>query len=321
MIKFFLKTRGNLNLSLFVTILPLVLVLVQAPDSYSKDIIVFKTSSIPEVDQILDGFKEACSNGINIIENDMKGSFRKGEKIIKKIKKSIKTNPPKVILTIGDPATKLAQQAITEIPILFTMVINPEKKGFVGKNISGISMDVPVALQFSKLKTILTTIKTIGIIYDPNNTDNIIKDAEQAASDLGLGLVLLKVSSHKDVPSSVRSILKKVDVIMFIPDITVINRYSFKFIITTTLENKIPTMVYSEFLVQAGLLFSLVPDYFSLGQQAGNLVCMSGQISSQILPSIKSPEVVKLVINLKTAKRIGIKIPLNIIKSAKEVYQ
>lgn len=321
MINFFLNRKGNFLLSIFTCTLSFAALLFYAPSSYSEEIIVFKTSSIPIIDQILDGFKKVCGNGINITEKDMKGDFSKGRKIMKKIKKSMKSNPPKVILTISDPATKIAQEAISEIPILFTMIINPAKKGFVGDNISGISMDVPVSLQLKKLKTIIPTVKRIGIIYDPKNSDNIIKEAEQAASAMGLELVLQKVSSPKKVPSAVRSIIKKVDAIMLISDKTVVNRDSFKFIITTTLEEKVPTLVYSEFLVKAGLLLSLTPDYFSIGKQAGNIICRSGKISPKMNPSIISPEVLRLAINLKTAKRIGLNIPSDITKSADKVFK
>jgi len=289
----------------------------QLPAGYTEDIIVVKTRSIPSGEQILDGFKSICGSSISIKEYDMQGKLKKGKRIIKEIKESIKLKPPKMVLTIGGPATKLAQEALTEIPILFSMVVNPQKKGFSGNNISGITSDVPIKLQLEKLKAIVPGVKSIGVIYNPKNTDNIIQEVEQAASNMGFELVLYKVSSEKKVPLAIRNIIKEVNALLIITDRTVVNKNSFKYIVTTTLENKIPTMVYTDYLVKAGLLVSLTPDYFSIGEQAGNVVCNLQKSESNKQLSVISPQKINLTINLKTAKRLGLNISQNILASAK----
>ncbi len=316
--KLLFKRRNSVSLStvfIYFT-LPFITLFLQVQAGYTEDVIVVKTRSVPGGEQILDGFKSVCDSGISIKEYDMKGRLNEGERIIKEIKESIKLNPPKVVLTIGAPATKLAQEAIKEIPILFSMVVNPHKKGFSGNNISGITSDVPIRLQLDKLKTIVPAVESIGIIYNPKNTNNIIEEAKQVTSDMGLKLVMYKVSSQKEVPRAIRDIIQEVNALLIITDSTVVNKHSFKYIITTTLENKIPTVTYTDYLVKAGFLFSLTPDYFSMGKQAGNIVCKFQKDKPKTQPLIESPQVLKLAINLKTAKRIGLSISPDVLNSA-----
>jgi len=250
----------------------------------------------------------------------MKGNPREGKKIIKKIRKSLKSDIPKVIFTMGAPATKLAREGITDVPIAYCMVVNPEKKGFVGDNISGISQDVPISIQLNQLKRLIPTVKNVGIIYDPENSDNIIEEANQATSELALNLIAYKISSSKEVPRAVRNIISEIDALLVITDSTVINKDSFKFIITTTLENKIPTVIYNEYLVKAGFLFSMTPDHASIGKQAGKMICIPSIGDEVEKPVVAAPEVQELSINLKTAKRIGLDISSEVIDSVANVY-
>lgn len=311
------RSSSSLSVAFIYSMLPFMILFLQVPVvAYSEDVIVIKTRSIPNSKLILDGFKSVCGNSISIKEYDMQGKLREGKRIIKIIKKSLKSSSPKIIFTIGAPATRLTQEAITEVPILFSMVGNPEKKGLFGNNISGISSDVPIKLQLDKLKTIIPGVESIGVIYNPKNTDNIIEEAKQAASDTGLKLIMYKVSSQKEVPRSVRSIIAEVSALLIITDSTVINKNSFKYIITITLENKIPTITYTDYLVKAGFLFSLTPDYLSIGKQAGNIVCKLQENELKTQLSIVSPENLHLSINLKTAKRIGLNISPDILNSA-----
>ena len=317
----FLRNSISLSSVVLCFILPFLAPSLLLPAGYSQDIIVVKTLSLPDGEQILNGFKSICDNNLSIKEYDMKGKLNVGKSVIGKIKKSIRSkNPPKAILTIGGPATMLVQEAITEIPILFCMVTNPKKKGFSGNNIRGITSDVPINVQIDKLKAIVPGVKSIGVIYNPKNTDNIIQEVEQVASEIGLNSILYEVSSQKEVPSAIRNVIKKVDALLIITDSTVVNKNSFEYIITTTLENKIPTISYTDYLVKAGLLASLTPDYFSIGEQAGNVVCKLQENESNTLTSIISPKKLNLAINLKTANRIGLKISPNILDSAK-VYK
>lgn len=279
------------------------------------------TRDIPRSKQILSGFKSVCGRSVKIKKYDMNGKLSVGEKIIKIIKKRIDTNPPRAIFTIGMPATKLAKERIKNIPIFFSMVNNPQDLGFIGNTVSGICSDVPIQFLLDKLKAIDTKIKSIGIVYNPENTGEIIKEAEEAAKLMGLKMVEYKVFSEKDVTGALKEISEKGNALLLIRDKTVINKKTVDDVILSTLENKVSTVAYSEYLVKLGFLFSLTPDYFSLGKQIGNIICMNQTGKFKTLPSIIFPEVLKFSLNLKTAKQIGLAIPPDILATVDDIYK
>ena len=298
------------------------LILWSVPMSFSGPvkIIAISTKKNPTTNEIVNELRSVCGNNADIEEFDMKGHASEGKKILKKIKKKLGSMTPAVIFTMGAPATELAQSAWTDIPILYSMVVNPEKKGFVGENISGIAWNVPIKIQLTKLKTIVPTVQNIGIIYNPENSDNIIKEATQAASELALTLVPYEILSPKKVPHAVRGIINKVHALLIITDSTVINKDSFQFVITATLENKIPTIAYTPYLVKAGFLCSVTLNHASIGRQAGEIICGADNMIRSGKSVTSTPEVFRLSINMKTANRIGLTIPPDIIKSTADVF-
>ncbi len=322
-VKLFIKNRYNIPLNLLTTcffffLLPLYF---NVHAASSEEIIVLMTREIPRSKQILSGFKSVCRRSVKIKKYDMQGKLSTGEKIIKKIKKRIDTNHSRAILTIGMPATKLAKERIKNVPIFFIMVNNPRDLGYTGNTVSGVCSNVPIQFLLDKLKAIDTSVKSIGIVYSPENTREIIKEAEEATKLMGLKLVEYKVFSKKNVIGALKEILEKTNALLLIRDNMVINKETVDYIISSSLENRIPTIAYSDYLVKLGFLFALTPDYFSLGKQMGNIICMNHTGKLITIPSTVIPEVLKFSLNLKTAKQIGLSIPPDILSTADDIYK
>lgn len=216
--------------------------------------------------------------------------------------------PPKFIFTVGDPATKLIRESVAEIPIFFTMVTNPKIKGFYGDGIGGISLDVPLSRQLEQLKIIIPIIKTVGIFYNPEHVE-ISSNAVQTADNMGLNLIEFKLFAESDLLDKINHATNEVEALIFLSDSSVINSDSLRTVVARTMANKIPTIVYSDHLVKQGFLFALDPNYSETGKQAGKFLCHGPPDKL----SIMAPEKVDLVINLNTAKRIGLNISSNVI--------
>ncbi|MCP5007063.1 MAG: hypothetical protein GY941_24430 [Planctomycetes bacterium] len=288
----------------------------------TESVIVLNTRTIPRSTQILDGFKSACGRGIRIKSYDMKGKVSVGERIIAKINKRYDSKPPKAIVTLGLPATQLAKKRFKNIPIFFSMINNPKDIGIsVNTTVSGICSNVPAKALFEKLREICPGATSIGIIYNPAHTGGIIKEAEQAAHELGMKMVSAKVFSSRDVTGALQMILGKVQALLLVKDKTVINEDTVDYVLSTTLENKIPTIAYSDYLVKLGFLFAYTPDYFSIGRQVGEIICSNPIEKLDRVPSILFPEVLKFSINLNTAKQIGLTIPPDVMVSADDIYK
>lgn len=292
------------------------LLLLPPTQAGAEGIAVIKSQDIEPFNQALAGFISACPDPIT--QYDLRGSKRGETGIIQRIS----TDRPRLVVAIGALAAQVAKERVRDIPVLFIMVPNPHKYGLKGENIAGISLDIPIRTQFALYKSLRPTLKTIGVIYDPEKTGAMIKEAGMVAERLGLRLLASPVSSQKAVPAALRGLLGKIDALWMVPDDTVVTPESFRFLLLAAFENNLPFMTVSEIFVEAGALASLSPDYADVGRQGCQVVkeIESGRrrlTEVDVLPPAK----VNLAINLKTAGKIGLALPPEIIESAKKVYR
>lgn len=290
----------------------------------SSEVVILKSKAGPSsYESVSAGFKSMV-NEVNIVEYDMEGDAAKGSKIIKGIiKRSRETMPPDAILTIGMMASKLAKEEITDIPIIFCMVINPVKASLSShKNIGGVSFDLSPESQLSRLRQIMPEAKIIGVMYNPENSGNIIEEAKKLEKSLDIKIIDKKTFSEKDVPDALTKLIKEgIQLLWLIPDSTVLTRESFRFINLKTLENRLPVMACSPQLVEMGAPFGFYTDEFLMGQQAG-AIC-NGIINGSIkgpMP-VATPEDIFMAINLTTMKRCGLEVSQAILDEAKKVFK
>ena len=282
----------------------------------AQGIAIIKSHDIEPFHQALAGFLSACPG--QVTEYDLRGSRRGEAGIIERIRAA----RPKLILAVGSLAAQVAKEGVRDIPVVFVMVPNPHKYGLKGEKIAGISLDIPSEMQFAMYKSLLPTLKTIGVIYDPEKTGAIVTEARVAAEKLGLQLLASPVTSQKGVPAALRSVLGKIDALWMVPDDTVMTPESFKFFLLAAFENNLPFIAVSDIFVEAGALVSLSPDYTDVGRQACQIVTdFEGGRMSLAEVNILPPAKIQLAINLKTALKIGLTFPTEIIQSASKVYR
>jgi len=271
-------------------------------------VLVVQSLSVAPYEEALAGFKSVCDAEITkVVLSDR-------EKI--NPSQLIQFNKPELILAIGmDALTKIKD--IEEIPILYMMVLNPQTITFGEKNISGISMTLTPEKQITALLEVLPAIKRLGTLYNPDRTGNFIKEAVNAANNMGTSLVTEKIQSTKEVPSALKNIQKKIDAFWMIPDITVYSPETIEFLLLFLLENQKPIISFSEKYVELGALMSISVDPFDIGNQAGEMakaiLSNEGKRDVQRIDARKAV----IVINLKIAKRMGITIDEKVLAKAK----
>jgi len=289
--------------------------------SLSEIIMVKSNGNVLSYEMAAEGFRSVIDE--KIWEYDMELNSSKGHKIVKKIKKRTKSKkPPLAILAIGHFAAKLVSEEIKDIPMIFCMIVNPEKSDFSrNQNIAGVSFDLSPEHQLKRLKQVIPEAKNIGVIYNAKESSNIIKKAKSVASSLGLKIMAREVSTLKEVADVLPSLIKDIDTLWVIPDKTVLSRKTFKFINLNALRYCTPVMACSPQLVEMGAPFSFFAEPYSVGQQAG-VICQK-IINREIrapLP-IEVPNDIFMAINLSTMKRCGIELPQKLIDSAKLIYE
>ncbi len=281
----------------------------------SAEVVVIKSQDLLPYEQAIEGFRSLTQAGV--VEYNMKGDIEEGLKIIKQIKRL----KPAAVLAVGSKAAVLAKENLLEIPVVYCVVIDPEKYGLQAGNVTGIALEIPVNAQFKTFKAVVPTLKRIGVVYDPANTSSLIRTAQEEARQLGLELVAVEVRTAKELPVTIRSLLPRIEGLWMVPDSTVITTDSFQFILLATLERNIPFMAFSDNFVKAGALLALSPDYFEIGRQSSLMVDEVVKRGISDRGKVVSPETARLTINLKTAKILGLEIPVEILGKADEVFQ
>lgn len=239
---------------------------------------------------------------------------------------SITEYKPKLIITVGSSATKLAQRSFTDIPIVFSAVMYPKLSGFVqsnqvpGGNLTGASLNIPVDIQFKYFQKIVPNLKRVGVLYT-DNTETLIEPARKAAGKRGIELIPYKVNLSKDIPKALDSLATTVDGIWSVADPMLFTPQSTRYILLNTLRKRIPFMGFSRYVVESGALFALDFDYKAIGYQAGTTANrILGGANPANIP-VTSVDVIWFHYNEKTAQHLKITIPEELMAVAKEVYR
>lgn len=296
---------------LMVALLGLWLFTMQSTPVYAATIAVVLSKNIAQHNEALAGIRNYISQrNVSIIIRDIDAG--QGNLVAQ-----VRGYEPDVIITMGTSATRKIKTSVSDIPIVFSMVLDPVGNGLTGSNITGVSLDIPPEEQFRKFRAVVPNLSSIGVIYNIAENANTIKKAKQAASKLGLTLKAYPVQTTKDIPE-INNL--GINALWIIPDGVVCKAAIIEHIFISSLQYSIPVMGISAAYAKAGAILALATDYNDIGQQAAkiSLNIIGGSNPSSI--PIEEPRKTKLYLNLTVASRLGINIPNSIIMQASMTY-
>ena len=288
-----------------------------APDrAGAAEIAILKSADLAAYNQAVAGFKAAMPSSTTFIEYDMQGDVARGQKLARKIRASDAT----LLLAVGVKAALVAKLEIVDIPVIFCMVLDPAKHDLKAPNMTGIRLEIPLNRQFSAMRSVLPSLKRIGVLYDPEKTGHLVEEARLLAKSMGIELVAKQVNTEKEVPPALRALLSQVEALWLVPDSTVLTEDSLKFVLGTALDLNVPVVGFSSELVRSGALVGLSVSYEDVGRQAG--VLAKKMLTDEYKPSSATlpPDRLRLALNLKTAKFLGITISPEVVNNADELY-
>jgi putative tryptophan/tyrosine transport system substrate-binding protein len=235
-----------------------------------------------------------------------------------------------VIFAPGTPAALAAKAATTTIPIVFQNGLDPVKAGLVarlnapGGNVTGMSNISPAlaAKRLELLHQLAPKARSVGILVDPTGdaSDSEKTELEKAANALGLQLIFLNASAEHEIDVAFATLVERQIGALLLADFPFFNDRREQLVALARF-NGIPTMyTFREFTLAGGLM-----SYASSGMQglrrAGNYVAriLRGEKPGDL--PVQLPTKFELVINLKTAKALGLTIPPTLLAIADEVIE
>jgi putative ABC transport system substrate-binding protein len=235
-----------------------------------------------------------------------------------------------VIVTIGPAATRPAKEATTAIPIVMGVDDDPVGNGFVaslarpGGNITGLASLAPEigGKQLELLKEIvprLSRVAVLGTSTQPGNAQS-LREAEVAAGALAVKLQYLDVLSPKDIEPVFRTASNGRAEAVLVLRASVFFSHR-KQIVDLAAKRQLPAMYYTTEYVEEGGLMTYGVSITDLFRRAATYVdkILKGAKPAEL--PIEQPTKFELVVNLKTAKRIGLTIPPNVLARADKVIK
>jgi putative ABC transport system substrate-binding protein len=235
-----------------------------------------------------------------------------------------------VIVTITTTATRATMQVIKTTPIVFMVVADPVTSGFVaglahpGGNATGPSMMVPelAGKRLELLKEVVPEISRVAVFWEPTNPGVTLHfhQTRRDAHTLGLTLQSLEVRSRDDFEPAFAAMTRdRPDALVaLIAPLTV--RYT-KPIVEFARKHRLPTMSAWKDFPRAGGLMSYAPNFADNFRRAAPYVHKILRGAKPADLPVSQPTQFELVINLKTAKALGLSIPPTLLLQANEVIR
>lgn len=237
-----------------------------------------------------------------------------------------------LIFTNTSPAAQAAKEATanTAIPVVFSMVADPVRAGFVasiqtsGNNLTGTScayIDI-AQKRLEILKEAFPQIKKVLVFYRVGD-----KSGEPSAEEIkkaGQKLGIQVISKPVEKSDEIKEILKKlnpgeVDALMDPADSMV--TANIDPLVEASLRLKIPLMMLSNREAEKGAVITYGVDYFDLGKQSARLAAKVLEGSSPSEIPIEMPRLFRLVVNLKIANQIGLNFSEDFLRRADQVIR
>jgi len=235
-----------------------------------------------------------------------------------------------VIVAAGVLPALAAKAATTNIPIVFLVGADPTQLGLVaslnrpGGNLTGVNVFVGElgAKGLALLHELIPSATTIGFLENPNNPvlELTTRDVLAAAPVVGLKIQILKASTDREIDAAFASLVQaRTGALLVGGDIFFNNRI--ERLVELAARHAIPTMYLTrEFVAAGGLIsygISLTEQYRQVGLYTGRI--LKGEKPAD-LPVIQATKL-ELIINLKTAKALGLQIPDRLLALADEVIE
>jgi putative tryptophan/tyrosine transport system substrate-binding protein len=238
-----------------------------------------------------------------------------------------------VIVTHGNIAVAAAKRTTSDIPIVFAIANDPLGASLVaslarpGGNVTGLSLQQndTADKRLALLREVIPGLRRLAIIANPDNSGSVqeMRDTEAAARTLGFEVVTVEIRRTEDTAPAFGDIKRRADALYVSGDAvltTLLTNQQFD-INSFAVSGKLPTMFNQRAMVEKGGLMSYGPSFADLFRRAGDYVdkILRGAKPGDL--PVEQPTKFELVVNLKTAKALGLTIPESFLLRADELIE
>ena len=239
-------------------------------------------------------------------------------------------NKVDVMVVDGTVGTGAAKRATSNIPIVMVLVADPVGSGLIanlahpGGNVTGLSLMIPdfTAKQLQLLKDAIPRLARVAVLWNPNTPfhTKVVENLKAAASSLSIELSLVGVRTPEEIVPAFSAMTRaRAEALYIIGDPFFLSQETM--LLKLASKARLPVMGASKHFADAGALMSY-------GADLGDVFRRSARYVDKILKGakpadlpIEQPIKFELVVNLKTAKALGITMPESILVQADEVIR
>jgi putative ABC transport system substrate-binding protein len=220
-----------------------------------------------------------------------------------------------IMVTYGLPATLTSMKVITDTPIVFAGVYNPESLSLEGKNATGISSTVDISELVTKLHE-LSGFKNLGVIFNKSEKDSImmVQEVKKLEASLGFKTILVNVTTSID-----EKMLANADALLLTSCSA--GNAVIKELVNIARRNKAPSGSATGCGVQDGIILSLSAPSDEQGKATAGIIkqVLAGSAPSSI--PLRKPSTTEFIINQKEAQAMGLTIPRSMLDSATTIIK
>ena len=327
------NSKQNILLYALITALLSIVSLVEAQPKNSPRIGFLTFSSESDLPDRYNAFREGLrdlgyTEGHNIVI-ERRHAAGKLERLPDAAAELVRLNV-KVIVTTGTTGALAAKRATSTIPIIMTTGADPVINGLVaslarpGGNITGltsIASDL-AGKRVEVLKETVPQLARVGVLWNPADpgSTTVFKETEASVHAFGLKIQTLEVQNSNDFESAFKTGTERRVQALIILQHALMNAHRARIVALAT-TNKLPTIFGEAAHVEVGGLMSYAANSADLFRRAATYVDKILKGANPADLPVEQPKKFELVINLKTAKQIGLTIPPNVLVRADRVIK
>jgi putative tryptophan/tyrosine transport system substrate-binding protein len=296
-------------------------------------VLIARAAADPEAAEGVGAFAQGLAEFGWTIGRNVRVEYRYGAsdpETFNKYAKELVALAPDVILASGTQSVAALQQGSRSIPIVFTLVTDPVGAGFVdslakpGGNTTGFMLSEYSlnAKLLELLKQIAPNVKRAAVLRDSLNPAGIAQfgTIQTVASSIGVEVSPINVRDASEIERAITAFARSANGGLVVTGSASATTHR-ELIITLAARHKLPAVYSGSFNVTVGGLISYGPNRIEQFRRAAGYVdrILKGEKPAEL--PVQAPTNYELVINLKTAKALGLTVPQTLLASATEVIE